>query len=171
MNQPIIIVGFMGSGKTTVARKLARILNCVAIDLDNVIAQRTGRTAREIIEADGEPAFRSVETRTLSKVLDEGSGRVIALGGGAWIEEENRQLVTARNGFSVWIDAPFELCWGRIEAAGNERPLAPNRELAEKLYAQRRPVYALATLRVAVREDDSSRAAVTIANGVSRDET
>jgi len=114
----------MGSGKTTVAQALARALDCALLDLDRLITERLERTPKEIIEEDGEPAFREVETRFLREVLAAGSARVIALGGGAWTVETTRDLIVSHNGFTVWLDAPFEVCWQRIEAAGSERPLA-----------------------------------------------
>jgi len=148
MNQPIIIVGFMGSGKTTVAYELAALLESEAVDLDQVIAKTVGRTAREIIEEDSESAFRVIETRTLRKVLSEGGSTVIALGGGAWIQEENRGLIALYDGLSVWIDAPFDLCWNRIAAAGADRPLARSRAQAHALYLQRKGIYELADLHI-----------------------
>lgn len=169
MDQQIIIVGFMGCGKSRVARELAKLLNCVAVDLDKVIAEETGRTAKEIIEEDGEQAFREVETDTLRRTLEAESARVISLGGGAWIRQGNRELVTNHNALSVWIDTPFQICWQRIQAARNKRPLARNREQAKALFNERRPTYALAAQRVPVRGvDASSKAALAIARAVER---
>jgi shikimate kinase len=148
MNQPIIITGFMGSGKTTVARALARTLNCRAIDLDQLITERAGRTPKEIIDQDGESAFREMETRLLREVLEQDSARVIALGGGAWTLPGNRDLIAQHDGFTVWLDVPFELCWQRITATGSDRPLARREEQARSLYEERRPIYELAALRV-----------------------
>jgi shikimate kinase len=145
----IVIVGFMGSGKTTVANALARQLACDFVDLDSFITKREGRTPAEIIEQDGEPAFRLVETNALHDVLEQNDARVIALGGGAWTIEANRALVTGHNCLSVWLDAPLELCWERISASGNTiRPLAPDRESAQKLYESRWASYELAQLRI-----------------------
>ena len=147
-SDPIIITGFMGSGKTTVAQALARILQCQMIDLDRFIAERIGRSPREIIEQDGEPAFRTIETRFLSEVLTTGVARVIALGGGAWTVGENRDQIEAHHGQTVWLDAPFDICWQRIAASGSERPLARDLEQARTLYQSRRSLYQLAALHV-----------------------
>jgi shikimate kinase len=144
----IVITGFMGSGKTTIARGLARILGCEMLDLDHVIAEREGRTAREIIEQDGEESFREVETRILREVLENSSMVVIALGGGAWTLERNRNLINKLGCVTVWLDAPFELCWERILLSGSSRPLAREEGQARMLYAERRPKYALAKLPV-----------------------
>ena len=155
MSQAIIITGFMGSGKTTLALALARTLNCHAIDLDQLITEREGRTPKEIIEHDGESAFREVETRLLRDVLEEGLVRVIALGGGAWTLRGNRDLIAQHNGFTVWLDVSFELCWRRITVAGGDRPLARSEKQAQSLYEERRPIYELAALRVSADADTS----------------
>lgn len=149
---PIIVTGFMGSGKTTVAEALSRLLGCAMIDLDRFITERTGRSPREIIEQDGEPAFREIETRFLSEVLATGAARVLALGGGAWTVAQNRSLIEEHHGQAVWLDAPFEVCWQRIAASGSERPLARDREQARSLYQSRKPIYQLAALRVETSE-------------------
>lgn len=149
MNKRIVIVGFMGCGKTTVAEALARRLDCAMIDLDSFIIEREGRSPAEIIEQDGEPAFRAIETQALQHVLENGGARVIALGGGAWTVEANRDLVDRHNCLSVWLDAPFELCWERIMLGETTvRPLAPDRERAEELYNVRRQIYGISDLRI-----------------------
>src|SRR6185437_4295279 len=114
---PIVITGFMGCGKTEVARKLARALNLAAIDLDETIAQQQGRTAAQLIVDKGEPAFRAIETSMLREVLNTQTHSVIALGGGAWIMGANRELITEHGGVAVLLDTPFDICWQRIEAA------------------------------------------------------
>ncbi len=143
----------MGCGKTKVARELAGKLNAVMIDLDDEITNRAGRTPAEVIVEDGEPAFRVIETETLRDVLHERRAGVIALGGGAWIQEANRQLVEQYSGVSVWLDAPFEMCWTRIETSQEDRPLGRTREQASVLYEQRRPIYELANVHIPVREE------------------
>ena len=149
-NRRIVIVGFMGSGKTTVAGALARQFRCGMIDLDSFIAEREGRSPAEIIAADGEAAFREVEARALQDILENNEARVVALGGGAWTIEANRALVAGHDCLSVWLDAPFELCWERIRSNSKTiRPLAPNRESALRLYESRRASYLLAQLRIA----------------------
>ena len=118
----IIITGFMGSGKTTIARELALLMGREMLDLDHVIAEAEGRTAKEIIEQDGEDSFREIETRSLGEVLENSVPGVIALGGGAWTFERNRNLVIQHGGVTVWLDATFELCWKRIIGSGGGRP-------------------------------------------------
>jgi len=148
MARTIVITGFMGCGKSKIARELAHSLNLTMVDLDESITARTGRTPAQLINEDGERAFRAVETDALREVLRAGEAGVIALGGGAWIEAANRELINEYNCASVWLDVPFEVCWARIEYAGEDRPLGKTRDQALALYERRRPVYQLATIHV-----------------------
>ena len=154
-NQQLIIVGFMGSGKTTAAREVARRLNRALIDLDELITISTGRSPAEIIQQEGEPSFREIETRLLGEALKGNSPAVLAAGGGAWTGLQNRRLISEAGAWTVWLDAPFELCWKRIQSNEEVRPLAPTMEASEQLYQNRRPVYDLADLRITITEDDS----------------
>jgi shikimate kinase len=152
----IVIVGFMGSGKTTVARALAGRLNSEMIDLDSFITKREGQPPAEIIQTKSENEFREVETRTLRDVLEQNDARVIALGGGAWTIEANRELANQHACLSVWLDAPFALCWQRITSGNEARPLAPDRETAQKLFEDRHDSYELASLCIPVSEADTA---------------
>ncbi len=152
----IIITGFMGSGKSTVARALAQLLRYEMIDLDDVIESAVGRSARQIIEADGEPRFRELEQEALSKLLQTSDTYVIALGGGAWISEANRRAIREHGATSVWLDAPFSLCWKRITAAAEQRPLARNETEAFDLFSSRTSYYELADISIGVTEQKSA---------------
>ena len=154
--EQIIIVGFMGSGKTTVACELGRKLNWAVIDLDDHISCSEGRNPAEIIEEDGENSFREIETQMLAAVLSNNPRVVIAAGGGAWTVGENRRLIAKQGALTIWLDAPFELCWSRIKVSREIRPLAPSKEAAQRLYQERRPVYESADLRIPVAENDSA---------------
>ena len=158
MNRRIVIVGFMGSGKTSVAEALGRKLECDATDLDSFITEREGRSPAEIIQQSGEPAFRKIETESLRAVLDQQETRVIALGGGTWAIAANRALIAGHDGLSVWLDVPFELCWERIASNETVRPLAPDRTTAEKLYIDRKASYRLSERRLRVSSEDSPNA-------------
>ena len=162
--QKIVIIGFMGTGKTTVARELGRILDSPAVDLDDLITRREARSPNEIIEQDGEDEFRKIETQLLREVLQEEQTCVIAVGGGAWTIAANRELLAESGAVTVCLNAPFELCWKRIEAGRELRPLARSREMAEQLYRERRPVYELAEVMISISENES---AVEIAAKVS----
>jgi shikimate kinase len=146
----LIITGFMGCGKTQVARELARHLNLEMVDLDDSITKREGRSPAQLIVEDEEAAFRSIESDVLRELLQSNEAGVIALGGGAWIQETNRELIKQHSCVSIWLDAPFEICWARIEASGDERPLGKTREQAQALFERRRPIYELADVHIEV---------------------
>ena len=148
LERPIVITGFMGCGKSKVARALARHLEIPIVDLDDVITARQGRTPAQLINEAGEPAFRSIESNTLRELLKTMPAGVIALGGGAWIEETNRELIEQHGCLSVWLDVPFEVCWARIEASDEDRPLGKTRDQAQALYEHRKPIYQLAAIHV-----------------------
>ena len=156
MTRPIVITGFMGCGKSKIASSLAQHLNVSMVDLDDSITARTGRTPAQLIDEDGEPAFRRIETDALREVLQSGEAGVIALGGGAWIEAANRELISQYECSSVWLDVPFEVCWARIEYAAEDRPLGRTKAQAAALYERRRPVYQLAKTHIPVRGSEES---------------
>jgi shikimate kinase len=155
IDRQIVIIGFMGTGKTTVARELARKLRCSAVDLDELITTQNGRRPGKIIEQDGEDTFREIETELLREIIEKETARIVAVGGGAWTIAANRELIAAGGAFTVWLDAPFELCWERIEAGREGRPLARSRELAQRLYVERRPIYQTAAARVLISAGES----------------
>ncbi len=141
----------MGCGKSTVGRELATLLTRPFVDLDQTIEGVAGTTIAEIVERRGEPFFRTVETQCLQQSIFDNPS-VFALGGGAFTLEFNRSLI-ARAGISIWIDAPFELCWGRIQQDAKVRPLAPDHSKASQLYESRKPVYELADLQLSVSDE------------------
>jgi len=149
----VVVTGFMGAGKSTIARELGRRLSRRVIDLDDLVTQRAGRTPRELIDEDGEAHFRELETEALRAALGGDGPAVVALGGGAWALERNRALADARGCLTVWLDAPFELCWRRVTEAPGARPLARDEQQARRLYDERRATYGLARLRIEVRDD------------------
>lgn len=148
----VVITGFMGAGKTTVGRALARLLGAPFVDLDDAVRELEGRGPRELIDGEGEEYFREAETRALRGVLEAGAARVVATGGGAWALGRNRALVAAHGCLSVWLDAPFDLCLRRIEGEGDRdsRPFARDAERARRLYEERLAASRRADLRVRV---------------------
>jgi shikimate kinase len=155
LERPIVITGFMAAGKTSVATALAHDLGCRMIDLDYIISEHERRSVPALIKDGGEAGFREAEGRALGVVLKMNRARIIALGGGAWTMPANRTLIAEHNCFTVWLDAPFELCWQRIIGSEEVRPLAQDRETAERLYLERRPVYALAELHISATDEKS----------------
>jgi shikimate kinase len=150
----VILVGFMGAGKSTVGRALAKQLGWTFEDLDDRIEQREKRSVAQIFRNAGEAEFRRAEHKALKELLDElcsGCEKVIALGGGAFISKSNISLIEAANLPTVFLDAAVEELWTRCqqqaEERGTERPLLGSPEGFRELYQQRRPHYLAASLR------------------------
>ena len=167
----IVITGFMGSGKSTVAKALAQLLNCEMVDLDKEVESAVGHPVRTIIETEGEVRFREHERTALRKLLQDKRKQVIALGGGAWISESNRDQIRAHGAISVWLDATFDLCWKRIASLAEERPLARNEAAARKLFSERVSCYELADLRVAVTEQSADETAAKVFQALTQHES
>jgi shikimate kinase len=148
----IVLVGFMGAGKTVVGRALAHQMEADFIDLDELITEFSGRTINSIIEDDGEAIFRLIETDVLGMTLDATRNQtlVLATGGGTWLAERNRLNLREHNAFTVWLNADFELCWQRINSANDTRPLARDEESARSLYEARRAIYQLADCTIEI---------------------
>jgi len=155
-NQRIILTGFMGVGKSTVARFLSFILKCKKIDLDHVIEEAERRTIAEIIESIGVAEYRRIETENLSRVLADGEAHIIALGGGAWTVEENRNLIKNHDFTTVWLESTFEHCWRNISCSKRVRPLAKNKAEARRLFYERQKLYCLADWHFIVKPDLTS---------------
>src|SRR5688572_30390552 len=118
----VFLVGFMGSGKTTVGRALAQRQGLPFYDLDQLVEQSVGCTVREFFEREGEPRFRALERTTLAGLEPAlAEGAVVATGGGVFADPANRAWIEGR-GVSVWLDAPFEDVWTRC-AGDAQRPL------------------------------------------------
>jgi len=149
----IFLVGFMASGKSTVGPVLAARLGRRFIDLDRLIEAKVGCAIVELIEREGEERFREIETETLREAASQ-SGAIIAPGGGAITREENRELMS-RLGITVWLDAPFELCWRRIQNDGATRPMAPDELTAKARYEARLALYRLAPIHIPINQSHS----------------
>lgn len=159
----IYLVGFMGCGKTTVGEKLADELGWGFVDLDEDIIAEQGRSINDIFDTGGEPAFREIEAAALRKrVRQVQTGRpfVIALGGGAYAQDNNFQLLQD-NGVVVWLDCPIDRIQERLKSATN-RPLMRDQLRFQSLYDQRVPAYARADYRVEVASDDPGDAVRSI---------
>jgi shikimate kinase len=140
----LYLVGFMGAGKTTVGRALAKRLDWRFEDVDEHIEREEGRDVTTIFRQSGEPYFRARERQALADLLTL-RGAVVATGGGTIVDPANRALMS-RDGAVAWLDAPFDVVAGRVPADGR-RPLAANRVEMERLYNERRAAYAQAHAR------------------------
>ena len=149
LDRPIVLVGLMGAGKSTVGRRLAKRLGLPFIDTDAAIAESAaGYTPSEVFERFGEADFRDGERRLVARLVDD-QVRVIATGGEVFIDPRTRELLNSRT-ITVWLDAPVDLLTnrtGRLET----RPLLRNvdrKETLERLAAERRDLYAQAHIHV-----------------------
>ena len=141
----IYLVGFMGAGKSSVARALGKRLDWKVEDVDTRIERAERRDIATIFREAGEPYFRTRERDVLVQLLPE-RGTVVASGGGTFADPANRELML-RDGVVIWLDAPLATVLGRIPLDGR-RPLATDRLAMEQLYNQRLAAYRLAHFRV-----------------------
>jgi shikimate kinase len=151
----IYVVGFMGAGKSTIGRLLADRLGWQFIDLDDDIEAAGKMSISAIFESAGEAEFRRIEHAALrARVAQIECGRpaVVALGGGAFAQDVNRDLL-AGNGISVWLDCPFPVVERRV-AAANHRHLARDPRKFAELYELRREAYSRAEFRIPIEGDD-----------------
>jgi shikimate kinase len=152
----IYLVGFMGCGKSTVGRALADELGWSFFDLDDEIESGAGSTISEIFDAQGEPMFRALEAAALAKrvkAVQAGRPQVIALGGGALMDDKNFELVL-NHGVVIWLDAPFDLIEKRV-AAESHRPLARDPSRLRTLFDERCLRYASADFRVEAPDEEA----------------
>jgi shikimate kinase len=146
--RPVVLVGLMGVGKSTVGRKLAALLNRDFVDADDAISEAAQLSIPEIFEQFGEPYFRDGERRVIARLIEEGHG-VIATGGGAFVDPSTRALILER-AVAVWIDCDVATLVERT-ARRNTRPLLRGgdpHEILTRLAAERAPFYAEAPIRV-----------------------
>ncbi len=150
----VILIGFMGAGKSSVGRALSDQLGWTFEDLDERIERREQRKVPEIFRDSGEFEFRRAEhsaLRDLLKELHAGAERIVALGGGAFVQERNARLIEAGKVPTVFLDADAEELWRRCreqtEQQGMERPLLGSLEGFRELYKARRPHYLKASFR------------------------
>lgn len=148
LDRPVVLVGLMGAGKSTVGRRLARKLGLPFVDSDSAIEDASGFTAAEVYERYGEKDFRDGERRLVARLVD-GSVGIIATGGGAFVDPRTRQLLNDK-AITVWLDAPIDILTERTSRR-DTRPLLRNtdpKRTLEKLAEERRPSYSEAHIRV-----------------------
>ncbi len=148
INKPIVLVGIMGVGKTTVGRRLAARLQLPFTDADEEIEKAAGLGISEMFARYGEPAFRDGERRVIQRLMN-GQTQVIATGGGAFADPATRELILAR-GIAIWLQADIDVLVERT-ARRNSRPLLLNgdaRKILSELLAMRTPAYRQAQIHV-----------------------
>lgn len=165
---PIVLVGLMGAGKTTVGRRLAEKLGLVFVDADHEIELAAAQTIPEIFARHGEVYFRDGERKVIARLLENGA-QVLATGGGAYMNAETRNAIRA-HGISIWLRADFDLLMRRVRRRSN-RPLLQNDDpegVMRKLIAERYPVYAEADITVDSRDVAHTSIVNTIIKALAR---
>jgi shikimate kinase len=168
ITRPVVLVGLMGVGKSTVGRKLAALLHRDFVDADDAIAEAAGRSIPEIFETFGEAHFRDGERRVIARLIEEGRG-VIATGGGAFVDPATRALVLER-GIAVWIDCDVDTLVERTSRRSN-RPLLKTgnpREILTRLAHERAPFYGEAHVRVQSESGPHADTARTIIEAIDQ---
>jgi shikimate kinase len=149
LDRPVVLVGMMGVGKSTVGRKLANLLDLPFRDADDEIIAAAQMSVSEIFERFGEDYFRDGERRVIARLMEGGPG-VIATGGGAFVQPETRALILDR-GIAVWLDSDVDTLVERVRRK-DTRPLLRGgdpKEIVARLKAEREPAYAEAPIHVA----------------------
>ncbi|MXP13885.1 shikimate kinase [Altererythrobacter confluentis] len=172
IDRPIVLVGLMGAGKSTVGRKLASLLHTGFVDADEAIEDAAQLSIAEIFEQFGEAYFRDGERRVIARLIEDGAaakGGVIATGGGAFVNDETRALIL-KSAIAVWIDCDIDTLVERTSRR-NTRPLLRDgnpHEILSRLYAQREPFYAEAQVRVASQSAPHHETAVAILEAIGK---
>ncbi len=152
LTRPLVLVGLMGAGKSSIGRRLAQRLGVPFADADTEIEKAAGRTIAEIFEEFGEADFRDGERRVIRRLIQDGTVRVLATGGGAFMAEDTRRLIKS-DSVSLWLRADFDTLYERVSRRSN-RPLlktADPKATLKELMAKRDPVYAEADIIVETR--------------------
>jgi len=148
LSKTIAVIGLMGAGKTAVGTLVAQRLGADFLDSDHEIEKAANMSVAEIFERDGEGFFRAKETQVLERLL-RGKPCVLSTGGGAYMSEVNRQLISD-HGVALWMKADLEVLWSRVRHK-NTRPLLRTenpRQTLSDIYDKRQPIYAKAEISV-----------------------
>lgn len=152
-DRAIVFVGLMGAGKTAIGRKVAQMLGLPFVDSDHEIETVSRMSVPDLFDRYGEPEFRALERRVITRLVEEGS-RVVSTGGGAFMNDETRRAISS-HGISVWLKADIDVLMERV-AKNRNRPLLRNadpRAVMQRLMHERYPVYALADVIVGTRDE------------------
>lgn len=168
IDRPVVLVGLMGVGKSTVGRRLAALMRSDFVDADEAIEDAAQLSIPEIFEQFGEAYFRDGERRVIARLVEEGHG-VIATGGGAFCSDETRQLILD-NAIAVWLDCDIEILVERTSRKDN-RPLLKTgdpRETLRRLAREREQFYSQAPIRIVSSERPHNETALAILEAIER---
>ena len=167
-SRSVVFVGLMGAGKTAIGRKVAGMFGLPFTDSDHEIESVSRMTIPDLFERYGEAEFRSLEQRVIVRVLESGP-QVLSTGGGAFMNAQTREAIEA-HGLSVWLKADVDTLLDRVSKKQN-RPLLKNadpRAVLERLMLERNPVYALADVTVATRDERKEVIAGEVIEAIGR---
>lgn len=156
MKQNLILIGFMGAGKTTIGRLYAETYGLPLVDTDDLILEKAGKTIPEIFQSEGEEGFRQYETQVLRELLAGTDHTVISVGGGLPLREENRRILS-QLGMVIYLDISVETVWKRLKGQTG-RPLLEGENVEERvnaLWSYRRPIYEQAAHKTVGADDKS----------------
>jgi shikimate kinase len=162
MEKTIVLVGLMGAGKSTIGRRLAKVCGIEFRDSDDEITEAAGCSISDLFYIHGESIFRDLEKRVLTRLLTDGVPKVLATGGGAWMNPEIRGL-TGKHAISVWLKADLSVLVERVSKR-NTRPLLEQGDkeaILRKMMEERYPVYAEADYTI---ESDSGNHELIVSN-------
>lgn len=149
IQKPIVLIGLMGAGKTTIGNRLAKRLHMPFMDSDEEIVAAAGCSIPDIFEMHGEASFRDLEKRVIERLLNDSKPFILATGGGAWMTQGVRDVVKEK-AISIWLHAELDVLVDRVSRKNN-RPLlekGDKRAILKKLMDERYPMYALADLTI-----------------------
>jgi shikimate kinase len=168
IDRPVVLVGMMGVGKSSVGRKLASVLHMPFVDADEEIENAAQMSIPEIFERFGEAYFRDGERRVIARLIDApGIRAVIATGGGAFVNAQTRGLILEK-AIAVWLDSDVETLLERVSRKDN-RPLLRHgdpREILTRLKAEREAIYAQAPIHVQSTGGPHTRTAQAVLKGI-----
>jgi shikimate kinase len=167
-NNPIVLVGLMGAGKSSIGRRLAEKIELPFVDADHEIELAADKSIAEIFKDHGEAYFREGERRVISRLIENGA-QILATGGGAFINQETRNSIAGR-GVSLWLKADLPLLMKRVMKR-NDRPLLQNEEPAavmQKLMDQRYPIYATADVTIESKDVQHTQMVNEVIKGLAR---
>lgn len=161
--QPIVLVGMMGTGKSSLGRRLAQDLRLPFYDSDAQIEQAANMSIADIFTQHGEADFRDLERRVIARLL-KGGGQVIATGGGAFCQPQTQALIT-QAALSIWLDIPIETLVARVQAQPQKRPLLETDNIHQRmtdLLAERHDFYAKADICLSLESDSFKKSAARL---------
>ncbi|PEQ11452.1 shikimate kinase [Novosphingobium sp. PC22D] len=169
IDRPVVLVGMMGVGKSSVGKRLAALLDCGFVDADDEIEKSAQLTIPEIFDQFGEDYFRDGERRVIARLMADGSRRVIATGGGAFCNDDTRALILD-NAITVWLDSDVDTLVERTSRKEN-RPLLKQgdpREILSRLREERRHAYAQAPIHVVSTSGPHTHTVAKVLDGIAQ---